>query len=442
VRNLKKEGDIMNAAIVRTKTTTMRWKLALIMFLIGFVSYMDRVNLSVATPEIMKEFGFSKIEMGWMQTVFFIGYSIVQVPGGIMAEYFGHRRIVTLAVSWWSAFTAFTAAGFNLTSFLIIRGIFGVGEGPIFPAFSNFIFRWFNKNERAKASSLMLAGVFLGPVVGPVVTVALMVALGWRWVFIIFGATGFIFALLWYVFATQTPGESKYVNEAELSKITGDEKIVSGKAGEKKVELAPWRKFMGNMQFWAIGIQYFITDYIMYVFLAWLPLYLMEVHKFSLKSMGIAASFPWLALCITTLTTGYIADKMVKAGLSKHRARTLFGSFGLIACCVTLYMASITAVPSQNVVWLTLSLGSLGFTFTASWASCLDIGGKYSGSVSGWMNLWGNLGGIVAPVGTAWVATKYGWQAAIAVTAISAVIGVIAWFLVKPDKSIVLGEER
>jgi ACS family glucarate transporter-like MFS transporter len=414
----------------------MRWFLGAVMFLISFISYMDRVNLSVATPAIMKEFSLSKIEIGWLQTAFFIGYSLMQIPGGMLAEVFGHRRVVTLAVSWWSVFTGLTAYGSGFISFLLIRGLFGLGEGPIFPSFTSFIYQWFNKTEKAKASALFLSGVFLGPVVGPSVTVALMLAFGWRSVFVVFGAAGLIFALVWWIFVTQTPKESRYVSEAELNHIREGTELA--KPAEEKKTMAPWRNFMGKSQFWAIAVQYFVTDYVMYVFLAWLPLYLMEAQKFSLQSMGVAAALPWLAISISTMTTGIIADKMVAAGMSKHKARTLFGATGLICCCAFLYLGAIAKVPWQNVLWMTLSLGTLGFTFNASWAACLDLGGKFSGSVSGWMNLWGNMGGILAPIATAWIATKYGWQAAITATAASAIIGIVCWGLVRPDKPLVL----
>jgi ACS family glucarate transporter-like MFS transporter len=142
------------------------------------------------------------------------------------------------------------------------------------------------------------------------------------------------------------------------------------------------------------------------------------------------------------MTTGWVADKMVAAGMSKFNARTLFGSAGLIICCVTLYLGAVARVPWQNVMWMSFSLGSLGLSFNASWAACLDIGGKYSGSVSGWMNLWGNIGGVLAPVVTAWIATRYSWRAAIIVTSASAFIGVLAWFLVRPDRSLVREEDE
>jgi MFS transporter len=102
-----------------------------------------------------------------------------------------------------------------------------------------------------------------------------------------------------------------------------------------------------------------------------------------------------------------------------------------------LYIATRTADPMQNVMWLSLSLGSLGLTFNASWACAINLGGEFAGSISGWMNFWGNIGGVIAPTLTAWIATSYGWDAALIATALSGVVGVLAWFLVRPDKAIV-----
>lgn len=412
---------------MNVKPTNFRWFLAVLMFLISFISYMDRVNLSVATPMIMQEFTFSKMEMGLLQTAFFVGYALMQVPGGIAAELFGHRIVITAAASLWSIFTALTATCSSLMSFTVVRALFGVGEGPLAPSFSRFVYRWFNSSEKARGSSFLLGGVFFGPVVGPAATVALMLAFGWRSVFVIFGAIGLVLAAAWYYFATESPRKNKYVNTAEADYIE------DGMELSPKKELAPWRDFMSSTQFWAIGIQFFITDYIMYVFLAWLPLYLMEAQNFSLKSMGIAASFPWAALCISCFAAGYLSDKLIAAGASTHRIRTVSGIGGLLACCIALYLGAVATTPWMNVFWLTISLGSLGPTFNAGWAACIDLGGRFSGSVAGWMNFWGNLGGVAAPTLTAWIATTYGWQAAIVTTSAFAIIGMVAWLAVKPE---------
>jgi len=125
------------------------------------------------------------------------------------------------------------------------------------------------------------------------------------------------------------------------------------------------------------------------------------------------------------------------AGASKHKVRTLLGIVGLALCCAGLYLGAIATTPTMNVFWLTLSLGSLGLTFNAGWSACIDLGGKFSGSVSGWMNFWGNLGGVAAPILTAWIATNYGWQSAITATSAFAVIGMVAWIMVKPERPLV-----
>ena len=111
--------------------TNYRWKVASLIFLVSFVAYMDRVNLSVATPVIMQEFGFTKIDMGLIQTCFFGGYALMQVPGGILADRFGLRKTGTFAILWWSIFTALTALAHGKLSFAAVRLAFGLGEGPV-----------------------------------------------------------------------------------------------------------------------------------------------------------------------------------------------------------------------------------------------------------------------------------------------------------------------
>ncbi len=416
----------------RKTMTNFRWKVAWLIFAISFVSYMDRVNLSVATPVIMQEFGFTKIDMGLIQSFFFAGYALFQVPGGMMAERFGHRLTGSLAVVWWSVFTALTAVASGKFSFATVRLLFGVGEAPIYPAAAIAGHRWFNKGEKGKVSSFILNGCFFGPVVGPAVTVALMAALGWKAVFWLFGVIGVLLGVLWFKFVPDNPKQSPYVNEAELEHINdGRENTVEAK------EIAPWDKLLKSSQFWSLGLQFMITDYIMYVFLAWLPLYLMEVHGFSLSKMGLWAAAPWLSLMAVVSCCGYLSDKAIAAGFSQNLVKTSTGAVGILLCACTLFIATRTAGPMMNVFWLSVALGSLGLTMSASWSSVISMGGRFAGSVSGWMNFWGNIGGVLAPSVTAWVATTYGWQAALAVTAVSGIAGAVLWLFVKPDKAIV-----
>lgn len=410
------------------KRTNFRWVLGFLGFLIMLIAYMDRVNLSVATPIIMNEFHFSKMEIGMLQTCFFVTYAAMQIPGGIMSDFFKPRTVVTGAVTWWSIFTALTAYCSSFTSFAIVRALFGLGEAPVLPALTAFVGRWFPVKEKGRASSMLLAGCYIGPAFGLGLTVAIMAALGWREVFILYGIAGIFFAAAWYVLSKVSPKDSPFVNQEELAYI--EEGRIKE---EEKGEIAPWSKFLRSSQFWAIGIVVLTADYVMYVYLVWVPLYLMEAQGFSMTEMGISASFPWIALTICTLATGWIGDHLVASGHSKKKARSYLGVSGFVGCGVFLYLGAMAANPSLNILWLTLSLGSLGFSFASAWGAALDIGGKYVGSVTGWINLGGNLGGVFAPIVTAWMVTNFGWQVAILVTSSFTIIGAIAYLLVKPD---------
>lgn len=155
--------------------------------------------------------------------------------------------------------------------------------------------------------------------------------------------------------------------------------------------------FSESYRFWALGLQYFIVLYIITFFLVWLPTYLLEDRGFSLSKMGFAASLPWLAILITVMTGGVLSDYLVRKGFSKQISISSLAILGLIVFIISMSFPVMTVSPYMNVLWLSLCLCSLGFTVVCSWASATDLGRNFSGSVSGWMNLWGNLGAFVSP---------------------------------------------
>ena len=306
----------MSSAAMPTRTN-YRWKVALLIFLVSFVAYMDRVNLSVATPVIMQEFGFTKIDMGFIQTCFFAGYALMQVPGGILADRFGLRKTGTFAILWWSAFTALTAFAQGKISFAAVRLAFGLGEGPVFPSLGAACYKWFHHDEKGKASSSILGGTFFGPVVGPVLTVALMSWLGWQGVFIAFGILGAVVAYAWHRYTRDDPKDCPYVSKEEVEYINEARGANTAKA------VAPWKKLLKNHRFWAVGLQFLVVDYIMYVFLAWLPMFLTEVYGLNLKSMGFWTAVPWIALTFMVFFAGWFSDRLAM-GKNSERQYTRF----------------------------------------------------------------------------------------------------------------------
>ena len=216
------------------------------------------------------------------------------------------------------------------------------------------------------------------------------------------------------------PQESRFVNQAELEHIA-DGRAVAAPAGKKV--LAPWSQFLRSLQFWCLGRQLGTANFVQYVFIAWLPVYLLEAHHFSLKAMGFAAAIPEFAFAVGVIVCGLATDYVIGHKLATSKARAWFGGVGQLICCCGLYMTAVSEGKVATIFWLSVALAFLGFSMNSTWTSASDLGGKFSGSVSGWTNFLGNLIGGMAPMIVAWVATGWGWKAAIMVTALSGIVG-------------------
>ena len=413
------------------KQSKVRWLLLALVYITCLVAYLDRVNLSIAGPDIMKEFGFDKVQLGMTMSAFFLAYTMMQIPGGLMSEKWGLRFTGSLAMFFWSVFTILTPMAKGFYSFMAIRFCFGAGEGPLFPNNGSFLAKWFSKEEKAISSSIMVSGAFIGPALGPPLSVWIMVNWGWQMVFYVYGVAGIVMTAIWYIFSRDYPHLHPSCNQEEVMHIT--KKTAADAAAASTHEVAPWKRFLKSPQFWALGLQYCTVNYIMYVFLSWLPIYLLEARGLSLKAMGVAAAYPWLSICAALIISGLVSDKLVQRGYSKSIARTGIAIVGLVLCGIGLYKGANAITPTDNIFWLSFSLGFLGFTYTAAWASCQDLGQKFGGSVVAWMNTWANVGGFLAPTITALLVTAYGWQMSLSLTSVVIAVGVVLWVFVKPD---------
>ena len=427
----KLAGVQSSQSIPPVKRTNYRWVLAFFAMLMIFMNYIDRVNIAVAAPSIMKELHFTKVQLGFLQTVFFLAYALSQIPSSTLIEYFGHRKVVPISLAWWSAFTSLTALCHTFGSWVVVRALFGIGEAPAYPGLTSAFYNWFPKSDRGRAVGIMLLGSKLAPVFGIPAATLLMIHFGWRSIFWVFGAIGLLIALAYYLLLTTYPHESRFVNQAELEHIADGKPLV---APNQKKPLAPWGQFLRSPQFWCIGVQLGMANFVSYVFIAWLPVYLLEAHHFSLKAMGFAAAIPELAFALGNISSGLFSDYLIGHKIATSRARAWLGGSGHLFCCFGLYLTAISDTKVTTIFWLSVALAFLGFAMNASWTSASELGGIYSGSVSAGMNFLANLLGGMAPIIVAWVATGWGWKAAILVTALSGIIGATCWIFVRPDR--------
>jgi ACS family glucarate transporter-like MFS transporter len=333
-----------------------------------------------------------------------------------------------VALTFWSIFTIATPLAWGFVSLLIIRFLFGAGEAPLFPNNGSFLQKWFNKHEKALPSGMMLTGGFIAPAIAAPCSVWIMVNWGWQAVFFAYGGAGIIIGLIWYFCMREHPHEHPWVNRAEVDVI-----------GQENVEVVKqtwpvWKHFLSSLQFWSHGFQYTIVCYIWWVYLSWLPMYLLEARGMNLKEMAFANAFPFIAISVGMLAGGKVSDALIKHGYSKAIARTSLTVAGLLICGLCLFLGSVAAAPIQAVIWMSIALLALGFNFTASWAICQDLGRKQTIAVVGWMQIWANISGVFAPTVMAWLVTNYGWQTALNVTASMVIVGAVFAYLIKPDR--------
>ncbi|MGF7482794.1 MFS transporter [Providencia sp. SP181] len=423
--------DSVIAPTAKDTPGRLRWGLAAIFFIIGLIAYMDRANISIVAEHMMTDLGMSKVQFGFLGALFSLGYALAQIPSGILAERFGSRLIATISLYVWSAFTILTVVAPTYLWLCIVRFFFGVGEAPLYPSNAVFNTWWFRQNEKARAASFLLAGSYFGPVIAPTLTVFIMISFGWHAVFYIFGVIGILIGLIWYFCARNKPEQHPKISQSEIAFIQSG-RTISENGGEDVK--APWRKFMKERPFWAVGFQYFFVAYMTTLFMIWLPTYLQEARGFSLTQMGVAASFPWLAICIAVLTAGSVSDWLLNKGYSQLVARGYIAITGFILFIVGICGAAQTESAVVSVAWLTLALGALGLPVVTSWAIAADKGRQYAGSVSGWMNLWGNLGGVISPILCGWLAQHFGWTVALLFNVIPISLAIICWFFIQPDK--------
>ena len=431
-------ADAESTQVKIESPTKMRWVILFLVSMMYLITYMDRVSISATAPLIRQEFGFSKITMGAIFSAFIWGYALFQVPGGWMGDRFGPRNVLTTIVSYWSIMMGITTQAVGFLSFTIIQFLFGVGESGAFPTATRSMQMWFTRSERGICQGVTHSASRLGAAIVPPITVAIMAAWGWRYVFYIFSSVGLLWALLWYVVYRNMPEDHKLANKAELAHIRGlDENGNIKHLNISKKPTVPWKVLLRHPNMWAIMCAYFTYIYCLWIFLSWLPSYLVEYRHFTLVKMGIYASMPLFAGVIGDTVGGWATDfLLVKTGNTKF-SRRVVAIIGMLGCCTCIVPAAITTDPYIAVYCLTGAMFFLECIIGPSWAVPMDVGGECSGTVSGMMNMAGQTGGAISPLVFGILATYVSWVAPFLVAAVLLLIGAGIWaFWLDPEVSV------
>jgi sugar phosphate permease len=400
--------------------------------IVYMITYMDRVCISHAATEIRKEYGFDPVTMGWIFSGFNLSYALFQIPGGWLGDRFGPRRVLTAIVLWWSAFTAATSLALGKWSMYVMRFLFGMGEAGAFPTATRAFSFWLPASERGFAQGVTHSGARLGAALTPPIAVALIASFGWRSVFYVFGLIGALWAALWSWYYRDRPEEHASVNEAELAIIREGAKT---RPSEARAEV-PWRQILRSGNLWLICAMYFCYAYSIWIYLSWFPTYLQEARGFTLKQMGFWHMVPLIAATIGDTVGGWLSDYLARrtANLRFARRSVAIAGFALAAACII--PATLVEDRYASVALTTAALFFLELTVGVSWAVAMDVGPEYAGSVSGVMNMCGNLGGVLASVAVGYMVQFLNWQAPFLVASGLCLLGAILFLRIDPNERI------
>jgi MFS family permease len=396
---------------LRRVPISKRVNVALLCFVVLLISYCDRVNLASAAPAIMRQYQWNTVQMGWILSGFFLGYTCCLIPASLLVQKYGARLVLALGVASWSLVTALTPVPRSTVGMYCMRVLLGACESGTFPAINGLLVEWFPAEEYARAAGFCWSGGYAGPILAFPLAGMILQAWGWKAIFFVFGALG---ALLLVVGPRLIPARSG------LQKNPGKDAL------KTPVALRRDRLFLSPAVL-ALLLLHFSSNWFAYVLLSWLPVYLQEARHFSVSSTGFGSALPFVAALIGTNLFGFFIDKLSNRH-SKTNVRKSFMAIYLLGGLGLLVLPH-ARTPTSIVVALSLSCFFMSAASPIYASGSLDLAPRFAAPLVGIQASFANLAGILAPVASGYLIRKVSWNAVFALTAGVCLLGSAAYAL-------------
>ncbi len=396
---------------VKARMSRREWILVLLLVVSVVINYIDRSNLSLAVPLIQRQFALSPMQIGSLLSAFFWTYSLMQLSGiaGWVSDRFPVGWVMVGGYLLWSGATLVTGLVTSFSTLYLARLLLGVGESVAYPCYSR-IFAQLPQQHRGRANALIDAGTKLGPATGAFVGGLLLVHFGWRLLFVVLGAGGLLWLLPWVPLMPRDDRAVEAVSTAALPSIM---KLLQVKSA--------WGTFLGH----------FCGNYFFYFLLAWLPNYLVGEQKMSIASMSRLTSAVFLLIAASTVTAGWLSDRLIAAGVSVTRVRRTAVVGGLAVASSLLALAFVPRNLTLSIAVMAVACVGYGTFASNHWAISQTLAGTaMAGRWTSVQNGIANLSGIVAPWVAGWIVQiKGSSRLAFVVTGGVALIGAFLWGL-------------
>jgi ACS family glucarate transporter-like MFS transporter len=393
---------------------------------LAVIQYIDRVCISQAAPSIQRDLRLDDDAMGWVFSAFTLAYALFEIPAGYLGDRIGPRKVLLRIVLWWSLFTAATGWVKNWITLVGIRFLFGAGEAGCFPNLTKAFNRWLPARERTRAQGIMWMSARWGGALTPALVFYCLQFMHWRTSFMVFGLLGVVWAIIFFSWYRDDPRRHKSVNAAEAA-------LLPTEAEESGHLHVPWRKLYTSKSVWYLCAQYFAASYSWYFFITWFPTYLLRERGLDVKQSALLAGLPLFLGGFGSLVAGWASPHISRWVGDVRTTRKGFGAVGFTMGAVLLVVSTYLKDPYMAVLAIALVSFCNDLMMPGAWAACMDVGGRYCGTLSGTMNMMGNLGGFVSPIVIGYIIKHTGnWNLTFYVTAAVYIVGAICWLLTDP----------
>lgn len=426
------------------RKTNIRYKMLLFVFINVVINYMDRSNISVAGTALSKDFNLTPVQLGLVFSAFGWTYALLQIPGGWLADRFGPRRVYSFSLVSWSSATFLQGFVSGFSGLILLRFAIGAFEAPAYPTNNRIVTAWFPDKERASAIALYTSGQFIGLAFLTPALVAAQQFLGWRGLFVVTGAVGILWGLLWY-FLYRDPARHPKVNRDELAHIEkggGLIHMVHKKPGSAPAKWS-WqfvKPAFASKKLWGIYIGQFTINSTLWFFLTWFPTYLVKYRGLHFLTSGFLASVPFIAAFCGLLLSGFISDYLLKKNVSASIARKAPIITGLLLS-TAIVGANYVSSPFWIIFFLSLAFFGNGLA-SITWVLVSALAPKHLiGFTGGVFNFIGALASIVVPIIIGYLAQGGNFEPALLFIALLALTGACCYiFLVGDVRRIVTNE--
>ena len=415
----------------------IRTPLFAMLFAFAFTGYVQRSSVGIAAERMMPELGLTQVEVGWLFTAFLLTYAVFQLPGALIGQVLGPRRVLAaigLLTILGSVLTAsaplIAAAGVMLIALLLARSLLGVAQAALFPVITGSIRQWYPVGRWSSAQGLTVTGLWLGAATASPLVAWLMQKYGWQAALVITSVPSFLLVILWCWFARDFPEEHSKISAAELAELKANPPY------DRAVPLTVKRvmKVLGDPQILRITASYFIMNYVFYLVMFWSFLYLVQERKLSVLESGWLASLPFVVAGAASAGGGRFADSL-RARFGDRIGMRIIPLVALPCAAAFLYLTVSATSPYWAVAALCLGFACVEVTEGSFWGATMRLAPSDSMAATAVLNTGGNLGGVVATPIIAALSAGQNWTLVFATGAATAIAAAALWFTIDASRN-------